>query len=477
MPLVSSLELGPTFSGVEMTRPRKKFRAKARRPLVILLAFIIPVACLVYFVLAHNGTRVYSIFNVTQNVYHVDTNKNKIESTKNPITKDDYYSIIFDAGSTGTRIHIFHFRKNKDQNLVLLKDEFRQTKPGLSSYADEPTKAVQSVDNLLKVAKKVIPQSKWMSTPIVLKATAGLRLLPGKKSQIILDQVKQLFASSLFRKLGKNAVSIMDGDNEGIYGWLSVNYLSSKLESSKRDEMYSALDLGGGSVQITLPLPKQQGFQANRMPSGYVKSLEISRSSFSLYTHSYLGLGLMSARASILNESSSVILETGNNSNVVEITSPCFPVGYNDVWKFGGKQFNIKGTDECSFESCRDLVKKVIAMKHIDRPEQVKQAKIFAFSYFFDRATDLGLIDENFGGELLVQNYVDAAQTVCQRGSVMEKPFLCLDTSFIITLLTDGFGLSLHHQLHLKRKIEDFDVSWAVGAALDFYEQSRNPAR
>lgn len=42
---------------------------------------------------------------------------------------------------------------------------------------------------LLKVAKKTVPQLDWKRTPLVLKATAGLRLLPPEKAQALLEQV------------------------------------------------------------------------------------------------------------------------------------------------------------------------------------------------------------------------------------------------------------------------------------------------
>ncbi|XP_065052125.1 ectonucleoside triphosphate diphosphohydrolase 5-like isoform X2 [Rhopilema esculentum] len=319
------------------------------------------------------------------------------------------------------------------------------------------------------MAKDYIPKQKWYKTPLVLKATAGLRLLPGNKAENILEGVKKLFMGNLFQKLGDDFVSLMDGDSEGIYGWLTVNYLSEKLKPLEVNKMYGALDLGGGSVQITLPMDDKQ-IEENQVPSNYIKSIDVSLNSYTLYTHSYLGLGLMSARAAILNASAT---HQEDSKKVISVSSPCFPVGYKDVWKFAGYDFEIKGTDQCSFENCQDFAKSVVMAKGINRAAKVNNVNIFAFSYFFDRATDLSLIDENSGGEIMVQNYVDAAQTVCQRGSVTEKPFLCLDTTYISTLLTDGFGLGLHHRLMLKRNINDFDVSWAVGAALDLYEQAR----
>jgi len=428
---------------------------------------------IVYMILAKPGFNFssFNVYKLTQNVYF--DRKEDTSIARDSVPSEDYFCIVFDAGSTGTRIHIFHFKKEQGGSLKLVKDIFKKVKPGLSSYADNPDKGVESVKGLLNVAKEYVPHDKWYKTPLVLRATAGLRLLPGKKAELILNGVKRLFMGCLFQKLGDDFVSIMDGDSEGIYGWLTVNYLTEKLKPVDVSKMYGALDLGGGSVQITIPLNGKE-VDTTEVPKTYVKSVDISPNSYTLYTHSYLGLGLMSARAAILNESA---VGHEDSKHALEISSPCFPAGYSDVWKFAGHSFLIKGTDQCSFENCRDFAKKVVLRNGMNRPAQVKNVNIFAFSYFFDRATELGLIDEESGGNILVQNYVDAAQTVCERGSVNGKPFLCMDTTYISTLLTDGFGLDLHHQLLLKRNINDFDVSWAVGAALDLYEKAKKMSR
>ena len=41
------------------------------------------------------------------------------------------------------------------------------------------------------MAKASVPSSVWAVTPVVLKATAGLRLLPGEKATHLLDTVSQ----------------------------------------------------------------------------------------------------------------------------------------------------------------------------------------------------------------------------------------------------------------------------------------------
>ena len=45
-----------------------------------------------------------------------------------------FYTIVFDAGSSGSRIHVYQFTR-KNGKLEMLYELFEQVKPGLSSYA------------------------------------------------------------------------------------------------------------------------------------------------------------------------------------------------------------------------------------------------------------------------------------------------------------------------------------------------------
>lgn len=103
-----------------------------------------------------------------------------------------FYGIMFDAGSTGTRIHVFQFARPPGETPTLTHETFKALKPGLSAYADDVEKSAQGIQELLNVAKQHIPYDFWKATPLVLKATAGLRLLPGEKAQKLLQKVFRL---------------------------------------------------------------------------------------------------------------------------------------------------------------------------------------------------------------------------------------------------------------------------------------------
>ena len=100
------------------------------------------------------------------------------------------WAVVIDAGSTGSRVHIFKFLIGSGGNLELQFDKFDQLKPGLSSYADKPQDAAKSLKQLVDLAIATVPVSLQASTPIMVGATAGLRLLPDGKADIILDEVR-----------------------------------------------------------------------------------------------------------------------------------------------------------------------------------------------------------------------------------------------------------------------------------------------
>lgn len=90
------------------------------------------------------------------------------------------------------------------------------TKPGLSSFALDPEGAARSLDILLEKAVKVVPKEFQKCTPIIVKATAGLRLLGHDQSSAILDAVRRRLQTRWpFPIGGKDGVVIMDGKDEG----------------------------------------------------------------------------------------------------------------------------------------------------------------------------------------------------------------------------------------------------------------------
>lgn len=61
--------------------------------------------------------------------------------------------IVFDAGSTGSRVHVFHFDAS-NQQLLLLGDDVKRTSPGLGEIKSGAKEAAKSLGVLLDYAKK-----------------------------------------------------------------------------------------------------------------------------------------------------------------------------------------------------------------------------------------------------------------------------------------------------------------------------------
>ncbi|XP_075420299.1 ectonucleoside triphosphate diphosphohydrolase 6 isoform X3 [Tenrec ecaudatus] len=345
-----------------------------------------------------------------------------------------FYGIMFDAGSTGTRIHIFQFAQKPRETPTLLHETFRALEPGLSAYADDIEKSTQGIQELLDVAKQEIPFDFWKVTPLVLKATAGLRLLPGEKAQKLLKKVKEVFKASPFLVM-EDCVSIMNGTDEGVSAWITVNFLTGSLKSPGRSSV-GMLDLGGGSTQITF-LPSTEG-TLQLSPARYITSLQMFNRTYQLYSYSYLGLGLMSARLLLL----------------------------------GG----VEGQPAAnSYKLCANRVSEILRNK-VHKTEEVKHVDFYAFSYYYDLAAEVNLIDAEKGGDLVVGDFEIAAKYVCRtmETHTHSSPFVCMDLTYISFLLQE-FGFPENKVLKLTRKIDDVETSWALGAIFHYIDSLNKP--
>ena len=66
--------------------------------------------------------------------------------------------MVIDAGSTGSRVLGFKFHRDGSTGALKLDDElWVQDKPGLSSHADSPRGAADSISKLLAEAKAWLP--------------------------------------------------------------------------------------------------------------------------------------------------------------------------------------------------------------------------------------------------------------------------------------------------------------------------------
>ncbi|CAF2448434.1 unnamed protein product [Rotaria sp. Silwood2] len=170
------------------------------------------------------------------------------------------------------------------------------------------------------------------------------------------------------------------------------------------------------------------------------------RRDIKLYSPSYLGYGLMIARQTIF------INET-NDEKLIE-----------------SHQLKNVNADE-RFYSCMSSIDHYVGL-NVQSTIGLDQMSTYVFSYFYDMANDAGLLSNENDPSLItiipIRVLKQTARNVC-RGTTTssnEHPFLCFNLTYIYSLLTKGYGLSEDIEIHICKKIQQFQVAWSLGLAL-----------
>lgn len=278
------------------------------------------------------------------------------------------YALMIDAGSTGSRIHVYKFN-NCGTSPEYEYEVFKMTQPGLSSFKGRPSAAAESLDTLLDEAVKVVPEHLRKCTPVAVKATAGLRILGGEQSEEILKAVeRRLHEKYPFPVQEKDGVVIMDGKDEGVYAWITANYLLNTIraDTPPNTPSYAVLDLGGASTQIVFE-PKFSRPDSSLIDGEHKYDLQFGGKKHVLYQHSYLGYGLMRARKSVHRLVDFMDSIRANAKPDSPIGNPCLAKGTERVVEIEDEKSGVKkkvtmiGEEVGGFEACDRIMQLVMA--------------------------------------------------------------------------------------------------------------------
>lgn len=430
------------------------------------------------------------------------------------------YALMIDAGSTGSRIHVYRF--NNCGPTPELEDEIFKMTPkleggsGLSSYKGDAEGAARSLDMLMDVAVENVPDKLKSCTPVAVKATAGLRKLGPEMSDAILKAVRNRLETVYpFPVISeeRGGVEVMDGKDEGVYAWITTNYLLGKIGGPDNTPTAAVFDLGGGSTQIVFqPTFKQaaDGGMPETMQEGDHKyRLTFGGRDFELYQHSYLGYGLMEAR----NNLHRVVVEGMHENNPSTtswlskpIMNPCFGIGMSKEVEVAlseghalgdSVRVNMTGPATGSPAQCRALAEKTLkkeaecqiapcAFNGVHQPSLEKtfaREDVYLFSYFYDRTSPLGM-PESF----TLRELKELTARVCHGGpntdawkvfesvpgameELVDRPETCLDLNFMLALLHTGYEMPIDREVKIAKKIKGNELGWCLGASLPLLSQ------
>ncbi|KAG8530450.1 uncharacterized protein KY384_004952 [Bacidia gigantensis] len=424
------------------------------------------------------------------------------------------YALMIDAGSTGSRIHVYRFN-NCGATPELEGEKFKMTEKkeggsGLSSYALDPEEAAKSLDILVNVAMEHVADEVKSCTPIAVKATAGLRKLGEEKSATILNTVRSRLETKYpfpVVSAANGGVEVMDGKDEGVYAWITTNYLLGKIGGPDKSPTAAVFDLGGGSTQIVFEptFPIAGGGMPDTLQEGDHKYVfKSGAQTHELYQHSHLGYGLMAARESIHKFVVQTLKDTHKDDDSwVEspIENPCVIPGMS-------RQINVTldtketyqttmvGPREASPAQCRGLAEKLLqkdascslapcSFNGVHQPSLSKtfaREDVYVFSYFYDRTQPLGM-PESF----TISELRDLAAKVCggeksgawkafegiegAMDELRDRPEGCLDLSFMVALLHTGYDMNLQREVKIAKKIAGNELGWCLGASLPLLNQ------
>ncbi|MFZ2314803.1 MAG: hypothetical protein WAW86_03960 [Gammaproteobacteria bacterium] len=351
---------------------------------------------------------------------------------------NNHYSIFIDAGSSGSRIHVFQYQNVS--TLPHITDVFSEsTKPGLSSYADQPDQAGASLKKLLDDATVFLKnqQTSLEEIPVNVLATAGMRLVSTEKQEAIFTNITHYLKTNYSFKIGD--IKVIDGKMEGVYGWLDINYLLGNFEHGK--STVGSIDMGGASTEIAFAT-SDKSKKTNEI------DIEINHQHYTVFSKTFLGLGQDQARITMLNDADA---------------STCYPQNY---------AYKQQSVGHYYLAACKTIYGNIIQKNRVlEQLPNMQNEAFIAYSGIY-YLYDFLQLDQHAGAVQLTTHIEQTCQLPWEKlqkqyPNVPDKYLstYCANGAYINELLFGAYQLS-SSQLTVTDKLNQKEIDWTLGAAL-----------
>jgi hypothetical protein len=209
-------------------------------------------------------------------------------SSQTPTCTDHQCIMVVDAGSSGSRAHIYAYDLDEHNSPIHVNEVWnKKVKPGLATIDANSSTLSPYLNGLFA-------NSPEQGLPVYFYATAGMRLLPQAKQKKYYDEITKWFSQHSEWRLVE--AKTLTGNQEGLYDWLSVNYHMGSFDSPT-NQTIGVMDMGGASVQIAFPIVKNSNINNQSQVE-----FDLYGTHYNLYVHSFLGLGQTEMSHQFLND-------------------------------------------------------------------------------------------------------------------------------------------------------------------------------
>lgn len=443
------------------------------------------------------------------------------------------FAVIVDAGSSGSRAFIYSWpdpdsyasslgdSPAADMLLPVRSDPqwVVKQKPGISSFVGNSSAIWKHhLSPLLEKANKYIPKEKHHETPFFFLATAGLRLVPVEQRNEILQKVCDLVRTKTRFYVPECAthVTMIDGQTEGLYGWLGLNYLVHDSVSTPWDnfsETYGFMDMGGGSAQIAF-VPNTTEVEKHKDDLIYLKLRTVRGNpvEWPVFVTTWLGFGANTAqrqyRRLLVNQTSlSEIVDPLKNGQLPIIYDHCLQAGAVVKAIDRYTRDDTPEPFECiflgtgDFSACQESLLPLLNLDIPCRNEPCLFDGVHVPAFDLDSSRFVGVSEYwytaqdilKLNGKFDYETYTARVQDLCQRSwSGLEQDFnagqfgnidkqnleaVCFKSSWVLSILHQGFKLPLrssspseHHNFldtfQSAGHINGAEISWTLGRAV-----------